>query len=194
MGGARSRSRWPERSRSGACCPGLTRHPADEHRPSSRSPARCPRRRPHRAVALGLRAPCALAVIESYTSDSIRGVGRTSYSFPINGRGRRHRRRIAFYDVEIPIGIFARRCSSSRPRKATRSSRTRLSSLRGSEARDVLASFPALLQHVVPVILEPVGRDDLLGRVLARDGSDCPCATPVDARSLRRPIHYGHTS
>src|SRR5213080_1821284 len=44
MGGARSRSRWPERSRSGACCPGLTRHPADEHRPSSRSPARRPRR------------------------------------------------------------------------------------------------------------------------------------------------------
>ncbi len=66
--------------------------------------------------------------------------------------------------------------------------------VQGSEARDVLASFPALLQHVVPVILEPVGRDDLLGHVPARDGSDCPCATPVDARSLRRPIHYGHTS
>src|SRR5437773_3268962 len=44
MGGARSRSRWPESSRSGACCPGLTRHPADEHRPSSRTPARRPRR------------------------------------------------------------------------------------------------------------------------------------------------------
>src|SRR2546427_13092341 len=43
MGGAKSRSRWPERSRSGACCPGLTRHPADEHRPSTvTKPCVCP--------------------------------------------------------------------------------------------------------------------------------------------------------
>ena len=35
---------------------------------------------------------------------------------------------------------------------------------------------------------------DVIAGVLARDGSDFPCATSVDVRSLRRPTPYGHTS
>ena len=43
----------------------------------------------------------------------------------------RCRRRIAFYEVDMPRGIFARVSSSSRTRKAMRSWSTRLSSSRG---------------------------------------------------------------
>src|SRR2546427_10783951 len=69
MGGAISRPRGPEGSRGGASAPGRPPHPADEHRPSSRSPAR----RPLAAMRVKTDAP-ELAILHAWL-DSWSGLG-----------------------------------------------------------------------------------------------------------------------